>query len=296
MQPETQSGDVIVINKLLMGPRLSPNECSKYVRAWGYSQLKHNDLIIFNFPEGDTILNNHPTDSYYALKRTNSYNFNSDSIGEKSYRTVAHRPRYIKRVIGLPGDTFQIIQSQLYINHQIIIPSEHYIAKYEILDTLKAEQLLIKHEIVPIARISYQRKKIIELDASLLKSHPDLSSSLKTFYLERNMPDPNVFPHTFMWNSDNMGPLVIPGKGDVIDINIKNIDIYARIIGVYEQNKLEVKGKKIFINGNEAVKYTFKMNYYWVMGDNQPHSFDSRYWGFLPENHIIGISRTHLRF
>jgi len=297
MQPETQSGDIIVINKLLMGPRINVNNSNGYRRAWGYSHMQHNDLIIFNFPEGDTTLKSLPTESYYALKRTNGANgLNAELQSQKQFNRVAHRTRYIKRVIGMPGDTIEIKSSQVYVNLKLTKPTVHFLAKYVATDSIAADSALSTVKIEPFARFPYRRQMIYEMDAASFDNLPMLANFLQPFSLAPNLPDPNVFPHTFLWNSDNMGPMVVPAKGQTIELSTKTIDLYKRIINTYEGNELKINGNKIFINNIESTHYTFKMNYYWVMGDNQPHSFDSRYWGFLPENHIIGISRTQLHF
>lgn len=102
--------------------------------------------------------------------------------------------------------------------------------------------------------------------------------------------DPRIFPHSeyFNWNRDNFGPMIIPQEGETVEINLQNIELYRRIIEVYEGNTLQVNGENILINGQKTNTYKFKMDYYWMMGDNRHNSADSRYWGFIPDDHIVG--------
>jgi signal peptidase I len=119
---------------------------------------------------------------------------------------------------------------------------------------------------------------------------PEIKSRFNPALLEKNVPDRHTFPFctSMGWNADFMGPIKIPARGDTIPVNEDNYHIYKRAIQVYEKNNLKKKGRDIYINGKRQDSYCFKFNYYWVMGDNRPHSFDSRFWGLLPENHIIG--------
>jgi signal peptidase I len=250
-------------------------------------------MVVFNFPEGDTLLNQQRTESYYSFKR----NYNPDA-SQKGFRTsfknVTRRPSYIKRVMGLPGDSLHITNGVLWVNGKVQPFNEATIRKYNAIGG-NGDSILNALNIVPYNQYQYKKTILYEFSINVINQHPKLSEYFEPFVLEKNSQDPNIFPHeyTFRYNNDQIGPLIIPKKGIPIELTPKNIALYARLIDVYEENKLEITNGQILINGKKSNSYTPKMNYYWVMGDNQPHSYDSRYWGFLPENHIIGVSRWH---
>lgn len=280
MEPNFRSGQIVVINKLSIGPRLSAHHIDKYSRAQSLSSIKRFDIAVFNFPISDS-LPSHATTIDSA---------DNQLINKLFYSFISTRPRYIKRIVALPGDTFEIRLGQALTNGQPLHGKFNQIARYKTVGSyadslLNSKQINIYH--------SYEYKKDTLMELSTLAIDSLRPGCVVPFSLEKNMPDPNIFPHTFFWNSDNIGPLVIPKKDATVSLTIKNIDLYKRIIEDYESNDLQIKKTDIYINGKKTDEYTFKLNYYWVMGDNQPHSFDSRYWGFLPENHIIGVTRSH---
>ncbi|WP_291857963.1 signal peptidase I [Marinilabilia sp.] len=293
MEKAINPGDYIVVNKLVPGPRRFPENPDQYFRMAGTATLQRGDIILFNFPEGDTILENRPDESYYYLKR--HYN-NFDRLrrirkwGNLVPLEVKNRPRFVKRVAGLPGDTIQISTGILMVNNKeanlpaTIIRKYRWNSSEEAFMNAKKKTRFLTH---------YQQtgKIIVEMTKETYQQLPeDIKQHLNPALLERNVPDIHTFPFNKStgWNTDYMGPVKIPAKGNSVILTTNNIDIYKRAITVYEGNTVTQKNNKIFINGKPTDSYTFKMNYYWVMGDNRPKSFDSRFWGLLPENHIIG--------
>ncbi|MFT3738258.1 MAG: signal peptidase I [Breznakibacter sp.] len=281
MAPNFRSGQIVVINKLSIGPRLDAHHIDRYTRANGFSSIKRFDIAVFNFPISDSL----PLHAV-AVDTASKSNF----IATVLDRYISIRPRYIKRIVALPGDTFEIRSGQAFVNNLSIKGRFNQIARYKTIGPNAGPLLKASHAHI-YNSCTYKKDTLVEL--STLTADSLHLQCIALFSLEKDMPDPNIFPHTFFWNSDHIGPVVIPQKGATVSIDHKNIDLYKRIIKDYEGNMLDIKKTDIFINGAKARSYTFKLNYYWVMGDNQPHSFDSRYWGFLPENHIIGVSRTH---
>ncbi len=293
METAIQSGDYIVVNKLVPGPRRHPSNANEYFRMAGVRPLKRGDIVLFNFPEGDTILENRPGESYYYLRRHNPEFDRLREIkqwGRLIALDVKNRPRFVKRLEGLPGDTIQIRGGVTYVNGEKLPTRPTIIKKYRWNHTKEDFE---KHlpSLPFIDQYSTGEHIEVEMTAGDYEElNPAIKKHLKPALLERNVPDRHIFPFDLStgWNTHFIGPVIIPARGDTIELNSRNLAFYRRAIRVYEGNTLEVEDNKILINGRSASNYCFKMNYYWVMGDNRPHSFDSRYWGFLPENHIIG--------
>ncbi len=289
MHQTLQVADVLWVNKLIPGPRHNCNDISEYKRSTGIAKLNYCDVIMFNFPEADTLLQSRPTESFHYLRRL--YGQEGMGIKDKSalkYLEVDERPRFVKRVFGLPGDSIKIDYGKLYANGRVIDFPKEGIDRY-VLDSETAK-LLKEQGIIPYNEYLTDEGIIWEL---LLKDYEHLredTKGIKPNLMLKNFPDPLVFPFNshLLWNVHYMGPIYVPKKGDTVKLTKMNLDLYARAIHVFEQNQLKVVGDKVWINEKQVSEYTFKMNYYWVMGDNLPHSFDSRFWGFLPENHIIG--------
>jgi signal peptidase I len=270
-----------------------------YFRFPGLSQIRNNDVVVFNYPEGDTVSTVFQSNvSYYRLikefGRTNVWR-NQRKFGNIIYRPVDKRENYIKRCVGIPGDTLQIINQAVFINGKLLDFPPDGQFKY----TVTAPKGISKkvRDDLDITDEDYESWKRdpnreLPLTASIagqLKQDASVQDVSLAVAPAGEWVD-YLFPydHRYPWNVDNYGPVYIPKKGVTIDLNPENLPLYERLITVYEGNKLDITGDQILINGQPADNYTFKMDYYWLMGDNRHNSADSRFWGYVPEDHVVG--------
>jgi signal peptidase I len=270
-----------------------------YHRLPGFGHIERNDVVVFNFPAGDTVaLEVQQDQDYYSLLR----NYNNDRAFVKNNFTVLSRPvdkkeNYIKRCVGIPGDTIEIRGGYLYVGNKLSKQYPHAKMTYTIatngqvsLDEFVEEQDMNPEELnydpnskMYIANLSNDQVAAIKKMNGVIAIAP--------FVLDKNDTRDNAFPNdtaNFKWNRDFYGPFIVPKAGQQVTLSLQNIALYQRIIVNYEHNSLDIKDGKIFINGKETTTYTFQMNYYWMMGDNRHNSADSRYFGFVPDDHIVG--------